>query len=228
MSRAHKFFRYLWRVNAVLILVAAAGLSVAVISLAWSEFGGSATRSRIPEAAPPLGAADSGERLFLGQVEPVEGTTVMRGELIAHRSGAGFGSGSGDYAQTRNIIFVDSESQPARWLLPDDDHVITAHPDVTTRPPDGRTARVVATLAVVKTADADLEAAEGVLLLFDPAGRNIVTVADGVRELHSAALDAEGRITLLFERRRKYVIAAFNADSLEKKQEHEVIVPPLK
>lgn len=65
-------------------------------------------------------------------------------------------------------------------------------------------------------------------MLFDPMGRHVVTVADGVRELHSAALDAEGGITLPVERRRKYVIASFNTDSLARKQEHEITVPALK
>jgi hypothetical protein len=228
MSKVQKLFRYVWRVNALLILVAAAGVSFAVVTLLWSEFGGSAARSRVFEAAPQLGSADSGERLFLAQVAVVEGTTILRGELVAQRSGSGFSSGSGGYSETRNILFVDNQSHPARWLLPDDDHVITTHPDVTTRAQDGRTAHPLASLALVKPAHADLEAADGTLLLFDPTGRNIQTIADGVRELHSAVLDAEGRITLLFERRRKYVLASFDAASLEKKEEHEVTVPALK
>jgi hypothetical protein len=42
MSKVQKLFRFVWRVNAVLILVAAAGVSFAVVTLMWSEFGGSA------------------------------------------------------------------------------------------------------------------------------------------------------------------------------------------
>src|SRR6266550_7453463 len=104
MSKVQRLFRYVWRVNAVLILVATAGVSFAVVTLMWSEFGGSAARSRVFEAAPPLGSADSGERLFLGQVALVEGTTILRGELVAQRSGAGFSSGSGGYSEIRNIL----------------------------------------------------------------------------------------------------------------------------
>src|SRR6266850_1560454 len=107
MSKVQRLFRYVWRVNAVLILVAAAGASLAVVIFIWSEFGGSAARSRVFEAAPPLGGAESGERLFLGQVEVVEGTTVLRGDLVAQRSGAGLGSSSGGYSEIRNILFVD-------------------------------------------------------------------------------------------------------------------------
>lgn len=230
MSKIQRLFRYVWRVNAVLILVATAGVSFAVVTLMWSEFGGSAARSRVFEAAPSLGGSDSGERLFLGQVSLVRGTSVLRGELVSHRSSAGISSGSGGYSETRNILFVDSESDVARWLLPDDDHVITEHPDVPliTQVDDRGGGRPVATLALVKSAHADLEATEGTLLLFDPAGVHVQTVAEGVRALHSATLDAGGRIALLFERRRKYVLASFDGTSLEKKEEHEVTVPALK
>jgi len=86
----------------------------------------------------------------------------------------------------------------------------------------------VATLALVKPAHADLEVAEGTLLLFDPSGRNVQTVANDVRDLHTAALDGEGHIVVLFERRRKYVLASFDTVSLGKKEEHELEVPVLK
>ncbi len=227
MSKVQKFFRYVWRVNAVLIFVAAAGVSFAVVTFLWLEFGGTAGRSRVFDAAPPMGSADSGDRLLLGDVSLVEGTNILRGELTADRSGAGLSS-SGGYAEIRNLLFVDSQTHEARWLLPDDDHVITAHPDVARRTEDGKTGRPLATLALVKPAHADLDVADGVLLLLDPSGTHVQTVAEGVRELHTAALDAEGRITLLFERRRKYVLASFDAATLNKRQEHEVAVPPLK
>jgi hypothetical protein len=228
MSKAQRLFRYVWRVNAVLILVAAAGVSFAVVTLMWSEFGGSAARSRVFDAAPPLGGSDSGERLFLGQVALIRGTSVLRGELVSHRSGAGISSGSGGYSETRNILFVDNESGVARWLLPDDDHIITEHPDVMTEVDDRSGGRPVATLALIKPAHADLEVIEGTLLLFDPAGVRVQTVAEGVRALHSATLNAGGRIALLFERRRKYVLASFDGTSFEKKEEHELTVPALK
>jgi hypothetical protein len=228
MIKIQRLFRYVWRVNAVLILFAAAGVSFAVVTLMWSSFGGSGARDRVFEAAPPLGGADSDERLVLGQVALVQGTSALRGELVAHRSGAGFSSGSSEYSETRNLLFVDGQSDVGRWLLPDDDHVITEHPDIVPEAEDRGQGRPVATVALVKPAHGDSDVTDGTLLLFDPAGRHIQTVADGVRALHSATLDGGGRIALLFERRRKYVIASFDGTTLEKKEEHEITVPALK
>lgn len=227
MSKAQKVFRNIWRVNAVLILVAAAGVAVAVLTVAWSGFGGSAATDRAFEAAPPLGGADTAGRMLLGSVSLIPGTSTLRGELIARRSGAGFGSGSSDYAEIRNLLFMDRQSDVGRWLLPDDDHVITRHQDIAPEADDARRGRPVATTALVKASSGDMEVTEGTLLLFDPSGRNVQTVAEGVRVLHSAALDAEGRIALLFERRRRYVIASFDGTTLKKQEEHEITVPDL-
>jgi hypothetical protein len=99
MITIQRLFRYVWRVNAVLILVAAAAVSFAVVTLMWASFGGGGARGRVFEAAPPLGGADSDERLFLGAVSLVRGTSALRGELVAHRSRAGFSSGSSDYSE---------------------------------------------------------------------------------------------------------------------------------
>lgn len=226
MAKAHKVFKYIWRANAVLILLAAAALVAVAVALVWSEVAGSAARSRALDAAPPLRADHSGARLYLGPVELVEGAGVLRGELLAQRSGGGLSSGS--YSETRNMLFVDDESQAARWLLPDDDHVITQHRDIATPAARDAPARVVATVAVVKPAQGELDAAEGTLLLLDPSGRRLQTIADGVRELHTAHLAANGRITLLFERRRKFMVALFDAATLAKTREYEVGVPVLK
>jgi hypothetical protein len=214
-------------VNALLILIASAAAIFAIMTLLWSQLGGSVTRNHVSEAMPPLTAGDVGEDLFLGEVALVEGTTVLRGDLVVRRSGAGFSSGSG-YSETRNILFVESHTNTARWLLPDHNHVITAHPDVAIRTEDRRAGRPVATVALVKQAQTDLAVTEGTLLIFDPSGTRVQTVADGVREIHTATLDDDGRVILLFERRRKYVLATFDASSLEKREEHEVAVPKVK
>lgn len=58
MSKSQKFFRYLWRVNAVLILVAAGAVTLGVGGLLVAQFG---TRSAKPE--------ESSGRLLLPQLK---------------------------------------------------------------------------------------------------------------------------------------------------------------
>jgi hypothetical protein len=65
------------------------------------------------------------------------------------------------------------------------------------------------------------------LLLFDPSGRSIVEVADGVRTMHAATLSV-GEVAVLFERDRRLVLVTFAPDSLTKNREQQMDVPQLK
>jgi hypothetical protein len=88
------------------------------------------------------------------------------------------------------------------------------------------TSRTVATLALVKEPGPAPEAAKGRLLLFDPSGRKIVEVADGVRTMHAATLSG-GDVTVLFERDRRLFLVTFAPESLAKRHEQQLDVPQL-
>ncbi len=226
MAKWQRMFRYLWRVNAVLILVAAGAITFGVGALLVDQFGASKARSREAESGPLAGAGTSDPRLFLGQASVVPGTVFMRADLLRHHEGGGFSSGG--YAETRNILFIDPSEKQARWLLPDDKHVIVERTEVATEDQeDGKSKRAVATVALVKAGDADRQTGTGALLVFGPSGTPIVQVADGVRALHVAALSGK-QITVLYERDRQLVVALFEATSLAKQQEQTMPVPALK
>jgi len=217
-------FRYLWRVNAVLILVAAGAVTFGVGALVLSEFHDRAARSREAESGP-LPSALSDPRLFLGQASLVPGTSVMRADLLLHRDSGGFSSGG--YAEVRNVLFVDPAEKDARWLLPDDQHVIVEHSDIAEEPQDRRPKRTVATVALVKASGADHQIGKGRLLLFGPTGRPLTEIADGVRALHVAALSGD-QITVLYERDRQLVVAVFDVASLGKQRDQVLGIPALR
>jgi hypothetical protein len=225
MSKAQRFFRYLWRVNAVLILVAAGAIAFAVGTLLVAEFGARSARRRVADAGPLVAGSESDPRLVLGSASVVAGTEFMRAELVLHRGGAGFSSGG--YAEIRNVLFIEPGEKAGRWLLPDDDHVIAESFDLVTNEDDPKTKRTVATVALVKPSTGTPEAATGKLLLFDPSGRSVVEVADGVRESHVALLSGR-ELTILYERERRLILATFEPGSLTKRGEHTIDVPPLK
>jgi len=225
MARWQKTFRYLWRINAVLILIAAGAITIGVGSLLFAQFGASTARTREAESGPLAAVGTTDTRLFLGQASVVPGTVVMRADLVLHREGGGFSSGG--YAETRNVLFIDPAERQARWLLPDDRHVIAESSDISTTGEDGKPKRTVATVALVKPSDADRQTGKGELILFGPPGNPVVRVSDDVRTLHVAAL-AGDLITVLYERDRQLVVAEFAATSLGKQREQTMPVPPLK
>ena len=227
MSRGQKFFRLLWRVNAILILVAAAGICVGVISILATELRWGSASKRAVEAAPPVGASQAGERLLLGQMDLVPGTAVLRGQLQLHREGRGISSGSSGYGEVRNLLYVKDGAKVGRWLLPENDHVISELKDLEPENEDHNHRTTLATVVLVKPANQDGWTSEGELLLMDASGDNLQTVAKGVRKLHTAAV-RQGSLLLLYEANKKYSVASFDVPSLAKKDQREIEVPQLK
>ena len=226
MKKTQRFFRYLWRTNAFLIFLATSGVCLVAGSVMLSEVGCNTRRRRAIEAAPPV-AVNTEEKLYLGPMRTVEGTQVLRGELLAPRERLGVGSG-GYSPDTRNILYLDIGSTEGRWLLPDSARVISDEAIVWSEKPDAAARQQVACLALVKPNTADREVAEGTLLIFDASGRRLTTVADGVRALnHASLLDAD-TILVLYEHGRRYVRAMIDAHSLEVTSVQDVSVPELR
>jgi len=223
MTKFQKLFRYVWRIDAVLILIAAGAITFGVGAMVTSEFGARSARSRDAEAGVPV-AADPKTSLSLGNTSQVPGTNVLRADLFLDRGGAGFSSGG--YREIRNILFIEPGQKSAHWLLPDNDHQIVDNSDIGERKTDDPK-RIIATAVLVKPTTGTPESSTGKLLLFDPSGRNIVQVADGVRQIHHASF-GNGDLTILYERNRHFVMASFDSTSLTKHSEQEIEVPQLK
>jgi hypothetical protein len=222
--KSQKIFRYLWRVNGVLILVAMGTITFAVGSLLLEEFARNSVRNREAETGIPVAAPDSSAHLSLGRAVLVPGTDVMRADLTVNREGKSLSSSG--YNETRNILFINPSQGEAHWLLPDNDHVIWESSDVPDEK-DPKTKRIIATAALVKPAIDRPDTVNGRLLLFEPSGKKTVDVANDVREIHVASLFG-GELTILYERERRLVLAAFDPGSLAKKREQKIEVPQLK
>ncbi len=227
MSKAQRFFRYLWRANAVLIFLGTVAISVSIGSLLVSELWRNTNRHQDTAAAPPVVGSESGEQLYLGQVVQIAGTDTLRGELLASGSGKGLGS-SGYGSDVRNVLFLDGQSKTARWLLPDSRHVISQSIDVRASDEGSSASQPIAEVLLIKAIGSDAEADIGRLMLLDPTGQMVTTISEGVRAVNHAQLSLEGHITVLYERNRKYVLATFDASSLAKLSEDELAVPQLK
>jgi hypothetical protein len=225
--KSQQFFRYVWRVNALLILVAAGAVLFGVSVVLGTEFGNKASRAREAETGIAIeDDASSNARLSLGRASIVEGTDVLRVDLSYNREGSGGFSSSGTYAETRNILFIERGQKTGRWLLPDNNHVIEDSSDITSDTDDkpATPKRTIATVALVKPVLRPTESASATLLLFDPTGRKIVEVAANVREIHLAVLSA-GELTILYERQQHIFLAAFDPATLAKRSEREIAIP---
>jgi hypothetical protein len=157
------------------------------------------------------------------ELELREFTVAESGVFRAALFDQGGGFSSGD--RMRNILFIDPSGQ-SRWLRPDHAHVIVEHPIGRSSPDMLEGERPVAIAALVRPASPSGQA--GQLLILDPTGRTIVTVADNVSDVLGVALSESQDPSILYWREDKYVLATFARTGLAKIRDTVVSVPELK
>ena len=85
-----------------------------------------------------------------------------------------------------------------------------------------------ATLAVVALATpVESNAKAGGLYLYDPPGRQVKRIAEGVTAVQGAAITGGG-IAILYERPTGYVLAHYDAATLNRIKEVDVALPAIK
>ncbi len=159
-----------------------------------------------------------GSKLTLRGFELVPGTDVFRAALTEESSGLSSGY------STRNFLFVEPSGK-ARWLLPDNGHVLDEH---TVVPPGAsRDDQELPPVALVVLARPDAaEQKGGDVYLCDPAGRRVQRIADQVEEVRGVTL-ATGDVAILYERKGGYVISRYDLAAFTKSGEVSIQVPKL-
>ena len=129
MHEENRFFRILWRVNAVLLaltgLLAVGLLCTVAVGLLMSNFG------RHDEPVPMKSAAGDKVRYELApEGTPLQGTPFML-YTLNRRSGAfadeGSFSGRGNTGQDANYLIVDSGTASGTWLFAHETQAIWSH-----------------------------------------------------------------------------------------------------
>jgi hypothetical protein len=227
VTRSQKFFRYVWRINAVLILVAAAAAICGVVALVVSEIQSNIRQHAAVAAAPRVVPSARSSELHLNGFTNVPSTSVYEAKLTSERGGAAIEISSGGVSDTRNILFIDLTTGNGRWLLPSDDQMVTADENVEENSPHEER-KSLARVMLVKPYATRSEAAVGRLLIMDAAAEHVTEIASGVQNVHGVTLTPAGQIALLFERDRKYEVALIDKTSLRKISERPIAVPELK
>ncbi len=229
MSKSSRFFRQVWRVNALLILVAAAAATFGVGTLIWSQVEHSVRRDSAEAVAPVVPGKQTTSELRLGGLSPVEGTTLYRAILSnPDRSDSSFGSG-GYSSETRNILVIDSATATSHWLLPTDKELIVYNQDVAKHESGDTSAeRLFATVVLVKTNSSNPEAEEGRILVSDPAASDVRELVSDVRVIHGVSLTSAGQIAIMFEQKRSFHLALVDAATFHLMSDRVVVVPALK
>lgn len=120
--QTRKLFTHIWRINAVLILLAGL-LAVGLLCVAGVSLISSLSRPRHVDnvAATALGEAKESSA-ELGSFETIIGSPVLRAPLTVRHSGplgSGYESGT-----TRNYLYFDPTTRSTHWLCPSMEGVV--------------------------------------------------------------------------------------------------------
>ncbi len=122
--RATRFFRILWRANAVIVF-AVGVLSVFALSYVAIEIARDVTRARQTGRVVNLADQQVDRANFeIGHFQEVAGADVFRAPLLSEQEYA-FAYGSKSASATRNFLFYDPNSRQVQWLVDSNDWLIT-------------------------------------------------------------------------------------------------------
>ena len=203
-----RFFRGLWRFNALAIALASVlliGLGAFIlVNFMVSDWGGRRVRNVV--AVPPSGEAPATERTYrLGRAQVVPGHDVMRVSLLVaekRRRGSSYGKASDS---TVNVGFVDPRTLETRWLYPHRDHLVLSVEPVGVRGDTVRRGFAKVDAFLVHAVEADTNG-DGTLSARDdsrlsvvrPDGTQETTIATGVSSLNGKVRDEGGASLVVF------------------------------
>jgi len=222
MSKSTRFFRAIWRVNAILFLVVAIAAALGVVWLAITQLQDSLRvrqRARVEaKIVVPKGTTDD---LTLNGFISVEGTSTLRADLVSRERSEGSYSSSGGSSETRNIFYLDLETSSAHWLLPTNDQRIAYKEDVSRRAERGE-GEPVATVILARALSSESDG--GQLLVANPTATVVKPIAGNVTRVNGQSLTRNGDLAIVFEQARKYHVAIVDPATLSVRAVHQVVV----
>jgi hypothetical protein len=191
MSQSDRFFAWVWRVNALLLLgLGMAGFVGAVVLI--FNIGISLSRERPDRQLTQVAGADLTARdLRLADFRTIAGTSFLYAPLAPPSEYIG-SSSSGGLGFAHNLLFFDTSTKKAHWLLPDNDHTIQSFsflmdpPGVRYAYDDGESHRpkqvAIAILVEIQDSPGTPSANRGSrrLAIASPDGRGLTPIAESI------------------------------------------------
>lgn len=187
-------------------------------------------RSDAARAAPgESGAAvASGSEVAaaVGGFSEVDGTPFLRADLGTDRDG-GYGASirGGEYTETTNVLFYDTEAREGRWLFPEAGQVVREVSEFRD------STRVRAFFYVVLEEDSDGDGRLGpgdvqTIALSDPGGRRLVRLTESARRFRQSVRLGDGAELFLFDDDEGVQAVEVDLDALDVRARVTMPAPP--
>lgn len=225
------FFTYIRRINSLLLF---GGLVAVTLLLIWGIGSGLERNNR--DVVTTVNQAGSAEKLHfhLDEIRDVPGTNTQMLKLTASKTKSGLAY-SGYERDTRNILFLSGDDKAARWLFPDQNHVIHTAAQLQAQDEDKKTAdadKVTAALYYLysdKDTNSDGEITKddkASLGLSKADGEGFTAVLAGIDWMYSVSLTGNHSISILYRIGKSLRHARYSVETLTREFDREVTAIP--
>jgi len=220
--RASRLFRLVWRINALVILVAGV-LASAVATLALTFLWREQTQTREVRGVVNIAGAEVQQEKFrLGRFEPLRSVGLLRASLTSEQEydQAAFSKSA---SAIRNYLFFDPTTRESRWLLPSNGQVFLLDVDLfyPSRSPheDDDERRCLGTLLILVGSDSNgddrLNEQDAKSVAITAAdGTEYRVVAEQIDDYHGQYVRSEDEVIVFFTQRATMTSASIDLRTL--------------
>lgn len=161
----------------------------------------------------------------VGGFAEVDGTPFLRADLGTGRDGSYSVSGRGEYRETTNVLFYDTEAREGRWLFPDAGHIVLQSVELRD------STRVRAFLYVLLETDTNDDGGLGpgdvqTIAVSDPGGRRLIRLTESARRFRQSVRLGDGAELVLFDDDEGVQAVEVGLDALDVRARLTMPAPP--
>ena len=163
----------------------------------------------------------------VGGFSEVDGTPFLRADFGTDRDGSyGASIRGGEYTETTNVLFYDTEAREGRWLFPEADQVVREVSEFR----DSTRVRAFFYVVLEEDSDGDGEFGPGdlqTIALSDPGGRRLVRLTEGARRFRQSVRLSDGAELFLFDDDEGVQGVEVDLDALDIRARTTMPAPPM-
>ena len=199
-----KFFRYVWRINAFIILIVSLAALFVLAWAGWHLFQDQERLRQIERQPPRSTPTALPDEWSLGPFKAVSGTPFLMAPAFATtRDGKSFLQS--EVVPIRNYLFLDKSTLNGHWLLPDTRYQFLVTDPVLNAESDASTAATACFIFVGTKVDRADEAL--FVVVADPDGRRFREILGPIDAYQGYKYGDDGGVLLFYIKDDQYAVA---------------------
>ena len=200
----NKFFRFVWRFNAIVIMASGVFTLASLIFI----FGGEISRNIKRQNTSVVNVdrdAELKEELKIDNYRRVKGTSYLIFPLKSKQSYRSSSYSSKSTSSSRNLLFVDSRTNKKQWLLPDNKSLIVSDRPIPDRATKDNPTQAILYTVVSEDTNQDQRLTRSDLLTIgigQPDGKKYQEIAGGIDTLLGYETIGSSQAMVIYQRKQ--------------------------